>query len=157
MPCQKQISLTVNRTNITASVEPRVTLAEFLRGHLQLTGTKVGCNRGECGSCTVIVDGEAVYSCSMLAVEAAGRNVITVEGLAKNGRLHALQEAFIEHDAFQCGYCTPGMLMSLVALLDHCARPSEEQIRKAIDGNACRCGCFPNIVQAAIACFRGAS
>lgn len=151
---RKLLTLTVNGKKITAEVDPRITLAEFLREELDLIGTKVGCNRGECGSCTVVVNGQAVYSCSMLAVEAAGTNVLTIEGLAKNGELHPLQEAFIEHDALQCGYCTPGMLMSLTALLINNTQPTEQDIRIAIDGNACRCGCFPNIIRATIAAAR---
>lgn len=148
---RKRLTLTVNGRTVTADVDPRMTLAEYLREKLGLTGTKVGCNRGECGSCTVIVNGAAVYSCSMLAVEAAGARVTTVEGLATNGELHPLQQAFLEHDALQCGYCTPGMLMSLVALLEHKRRLTESDVRTAIDGNACRCGCFPNIVKASLA------
>ena len=147
---RKRLSLTVNGKKVTAEIDPRMTLAEFLREELDLTGTKVGCNRGECGSCTVVLNSQAVYSCSMLAVEAAGKNVLTVEGLSENGKLHPLQEAFIEHDALQCGYCTPGMLMSLTALLMKNNHPNEEEIRMAIAGNACRCGCFPNIIKATL-------
>jgi xanthine dehydrogenase YagT iron-sulfur-binding subunit len=149
--------LTVNGRKIDADIDPCLTLAEFLREQLGLLGTKVGCNRGECGSCTVVLEGEAVYSCSMLAVEAAGKSVLTVEGLMQNGRLHPLQEAFIEHDALQCGYCTPGMLMSLAALLERRPRPTEDEVRNAIDGNACRCGCFPNILRATLAASRKAA
>jgi len=151
---RKRLTLTVNGKNVTAEVDPRMTLAEFLREELDLIGTKVGCNRGECGSCTVVLNGRAVYSCSMLAVEAGGKNVLTVEGLAENGELHPLQEAFIEHDALQCGYCTPGMLMSLTALLMENTQPTEEDIRTAVAGNACRCGCFPNIIRATMAAAR---
>ena len=151
------LALTVNGRKVAADIDPCLTLAEFLREELGLMGTKVGCNRGECGSCTVVVEGEAIYSCSTLAVEAAGKSVLTVEGLMQNGRLHPLQEAFIEHDALQCGYCTPGMLMSLVALLERRPRPSEDEIRNAIDGNACRCGCFPNILRATLAASRKAA
>jgi aerobic-type carbon monoxide dehydrogenase small subunit (CoxS/CutS family) len=151
---RKHLTLTVNGRQVSVDVDGRSTLAELLRERLGLTGTKVGCNRGECGSCTVVMDGEAVYSCSVLAVAAEGRRVLTVEGLAADGKLHPLQEAFLEHDALQCGYCTPGMLMSLIALLQHKAQPTEADIRGAIDGNACRCGCFPNIVQATLAASR---
>jgi len=151
------LALTVNGRKVAADIDPCLTLAEFLREELGLMGTKVGCNRGECGSCTVVVEGEAIYSCSTLAVEAAGKSVLTVEGLMQNGRLHPLQEAFIEHDALQCGYCTPGMLMSLVALLERRPRPTEDEIRNAIDGNACRCGCFPNILRATLAASRKAA
>jgi xanthine dehydrogenase YagT iron-sulfur-binding subunit len=156
MDSTRRISLAVNGRQVIVEVAPRWTLAELLREKLGLTGTKVGCNRGECGSCTVLVDGAAVYSCSLLAVEAAGRHVLTVEGLAADGQLHPLQRAFLEHDALQCGYCTPGMLMSLVALLNRKPHPSEADIRAAIDGNACRCGCFPNIVKATLAASKGA-
>ena len=148
---KKEISLTVNGKNVKAQIDCRVTLAEFLREELGLTGTKVGCNRGECGSCTVIMEGEAVYSCTVLAVEAAGKNIVTIEGLTgREGRLHPLQEAFIEEDALQCGYCTPGMIMSIIALLDRNPHPTEGDVRNAIDGNLCRCGCFPNIVKATL-------
>ena len=151
------LALTVNGRKVAADIDPCLTLAEFLREELGLLGTKVGCNRGECGSCTVVLEGEAIYSCSTLAVEAAGKSVLTVEGLRQDGRLHPLQEAFIEHDALQCGYCTPGMLMSLVALLERRPRPSEDEVRNAIDGNACRCGCFPNILRATLAASRKAA
>jgi aerobic-type carbon monoxide dehydrogenase small subunit (CoxS/CutS family) len=127
-----------------------MTLAEFLREELDLTGTKVGCNRGECGSCTVVLDGMAVYSCTVLAVEAAGKEVITIEGLGSEKELHPLQQAFIEHDALQCGYCTPGMILSLEALLRKNPQPTSNNVRNAIDGNLCRCGCYPNIVEAAL-------
>jgi aerobic-type carbon monoxide dehydrogenase small subunit (CoxS/CutS family) len=147
---KKTITLNVNGKEVSGPVDPRMTLAEFLREELDLTGTKVGCNRGECGSCTVILDGAAVYSCSILAVEASGRKVLTIEGLAEGERLHPLQEAFVDQDALQCGYCTPGMVMSLKALLDRIPHPEEGEIRRAIDGNLCRCGCYPNIIQAVL-------
>jgi aerobic-type carbon monoxide dehydrogenase small subunit (CoxS/CutS family) len=147
---KKHIALTVNGRTVEAEVEQHMTLAEFLREELDLTGTKVGCNRGECGSCTVIMDGMAIYSCTTLAVEAAGRDVLTIEGLPEDGRLHPLQEAFIENDALQCGYCTPGMILSVKALLDKTPRPTEEDVRTAIDGNLCRCGSIPNILKAAL-------
>lgn len=144
---RKHVALTVNGRKIEAEVHHHMTLAEFLREEMDLTGTKVGCNRGECGSCTVIMDGMAVYSCTVLAIEAAGRDVLTIEGLAE-GRLHPLQEAFIEHDALQCGYCTPGMILSVKALLDKNPRPADKDIRTAIDGNLCRCGSIPNVLKA---------
>ena len=147
---KKHIALFVNGEKVEADIESRITLAEFLREELRLTGTKVGCNRAECGSCTVILDGEPVYSCSTLAVEAAGTEILTIEGLANNANLHPLQDAFIEHDALQCGYCTPGMLMALKALLDKNPRPQESDIREAIDGNFCRCGSYPNIISATL-------
>jgi carbon-monoxide dehydrogenase small subunit len=131
-----------------------MTLAEFLREELDLTGTKVGCNRGECGSCTVILDGDPVLSCAVLGVEASGKKVLTIEGLAPEGKLHPIQEAFVEQDALQCGYCTPGMIMSIKALLDRNPNPTEEDIRKSIDGNLCRCGSYPNIIKATMEASR---
>jgi aerobic-type carbon monoxide dehydrogenase small subunit (CoxS/CutS family) len=147
---RKRIVLTVNGKKVERDIDSRMTLAEFLREELDLTGTKVGCNRGECGSCTVIMDGNPVLSCTVLGVEAAGREVLTIEGLADVGRLHPIQEAFIEHDALQCGYCSPGMIMSVKALLDRNPNPIEDDVRKAIDGNFCRCGSYPNIINATI-------
>ena len=146
---KERISLWVNGKKAEGLVDSRMTLAEFLREELRLTGTKVGCNRGECGSCTVLLNGNAVYSCTILAVEAEGAKVETIEGLAAGGKLHPLQEAFIEHDALQCGYCTPGMVLSIKALLDKNPQPTAEDVRTAIDGNLCRCGCYPNIIKAA--------
>lgn len=148
---EKNIALTVNGKKVEADVDCRVTLAEFLREELGLTGTKVGCNRGECGSCTVILDGDPVYSCTVLAVETSGREIQTIEGLGGEEKLHPLQEAFIEYDALQCGYCTPGMIMSVKALLDRNPHPTEDDIRGAIDGNLCRCGSYPNIIKATLA------
>ena len=147
---RKHIVLTVNGEKVEADIDHRTTLAEFLREELDLTGTKVGCNRGECGSCTVIINGMAVYSCTMLAIEAAGKEVLTIEGLSDKGKLHPLQEAFIDHDALQCGYCTPGMILSVKALLDKNPRPTELHVRTAIDGNLCRCGSIPNIIEATL-------
>jgi aerobic-type carbon monoxide dehydrogenase small subunit (CoxS/CutS family) len=138
---KKHIALWVNGEKVEADVESRITLAEFLRER---------CNRAECGSCTVILDGEPVYSCSMLAVEAGGTEILTIEGLENNTKLHPLQEAFIEHDALQCGYCTPGMLMALKALLDKNPHPAEGEIKDAIDGNFCRCGSYSNIINATL-------
>jgi aerobic-type carbon monoxide dehydrogenase small subunit (CoxS/CutS family) len=147
---KKHLALTVNGTNVEADIDSRMTLAEFLREELDLTGTKVGCNRGECGSCTVILDGMAVYSCTVLAVEAAGKTVLTIEGLGSEKELHPLQQAFIEHDALQCGYCTPGMILSLEALLQKNPKPTSDEVRCAIDGNLCRCGSYPNIIKATL-------
>ncbi len=149
-PGKKKITLFVNDKRVEAEIDQYMTLAEFLREELDLTGTKTGCNRGECGSCTVIMDGVAVYSCTTLAVEAAGKHVLTIEGISDNGKLHPLQEAFIEHDALQCGYCTPGMILSLKALLDKNPHPTEREVRTAIDGNLCRCGSTPNIIAATL-------
>ena len=147
---KKHVALIVNGKHVEADIDSRMTLAEFLREELGLTGTKVGCNRGECGSCTVILDGNAVYSCTLLAVEGAGKEVVTIEGLGSGKELHPLQQAFIEHDALQCGYCTPGMILSLEALLRKNPRPTSDEVRAAIDGNLCRCGSYPNIIAATL-------
>ena len=147
----RRVSLTVNGQPRVVEVLARRTLAEALREDLGLTGTKIGCNRAECGSCTVVLDGRAVFACSILAVEAAGRSVETVEGLGAPGHLHPLQAAFIQHDAVQCGICIPGMLMSLKALLDATLTPTEADVREAVGGNLCRCGTYPNTVKATLA------
>jgi aerobic-type carbon monoxide dehydrogenase small subunit (CoxS/CutS family) len=147
---KKQVRLTVNGRPFDKVVDARLTLAEFLREEMGLTGTKVGCNRGECGSCTVILNGMPVYSCSVLAVEATGGEVLTIEGLAIGGKLHPIQESFIAHDGLQCGYCTPGMILSVKALLDRNPHPDEAEIKNAIDGNFCRCGSYPNIINATL-------
>jgi aerobic-type carbon monoxide dehydrogenase small subunit (CoxS/CutS family) len=145
------IKLIVNGTEHRVEVEDRWTLVEVLRDHLGLTGTKIGCDRGECGACTVLLDGKPVYSCSQLAVWADSRAVQTVEGLARNGHLHPLQEAFIEHDGPQCGYCTSGQLMSAKALLDHNPHPTEDEIRHAMTGNICRCSNYNRYVESVLA------
>jgi len=145
------IKLTVNGTEHRAEVEDRWTLVEVLRDHLGLTGTKIGCDRGECGACTVLLDGKPVYSCSQLAVWADGRAVQTVEGLAPNEHLHPLQEAFIEHDGPQCGYCTSGQLMSAKALLDHNPHPTADEVRHALTGNICRCSNYNRYVESVLA------
>ena len=151
----RRVSLIVNGQARQVEILPRRTLAELLREDLGLTGTKIGCNRAECGSCTVVLDGRAVFACSVLAVEAAGRAVQTVEGLAGPDGLHPLQSAFIEHDAVQCGACIPGILMSLKALLDERrSEVSEQDIREAVGGNLCRCGTYPNTVKATLAAAR---
>jgi carbon-monoxide dehydrogenase small subunit len=148
---RKRIALNVNGKKVEVEVDSRMTLAELLREELDLTGTKVGCNRAECGSCTVLLDGNPVYSCTVLAAEVGGKEVLTIEGLTKEeGRLHPLQEAFVEEDALQCGYCTPGMILSVKALLDRNPHPTEADIRRAIDGNLCRCGSYPNIIKATL-------
>jgi len=146
-----RVTLTVNGTARTLDVEDRWTLAETLRDHLGLTGTKLGCERGECGACTVLVDGVPTYSCSTLAVWADGRSVRTVEGLAPEGEVSALQRAFIEHNAPQCGFCTPGQLMAATALLERMPRPTPEQVRAALVGNLCRCSNYNAIVEAVVA------
>ncbi len=145
------IRLMVNGTEHRAEVEDRWTLVELLRDHLALTGTKIGCDRGECGACTVLLDGKPVYSCSQLAVWANGRTVQTVEGLARNEHLHPLQEAFIEHDGPQCGYCTSGQLMSAKALLDRNPHPTADEVRAAMTGNICRCSNYNRYVESVLA------
>jgi carbon-monoxide dehydrogenase small subunit len=138
----------VNGRPVTAEIDPRQTLLDVLRETLGLTGTKRGCEVGECGACTVLLDGVAVNSCLVLAAQVEGRRITTVEGLAAGGTLAPLQEAFLEHDAVHCGFCTPGMLMSAQDLLDHHPSPSERDIRVAISGNLCRCTGYVQIVEA---------
>jgi aerobic-type carbon monoxide dehydrogenase small subunit (CoxS/CutS family) len=145
------IRVTVNGTLRRIDVEDRWTLAELLRDHLMLTGTKIGCDRGECGACTVLLDGKPVYSCSNLAVWADGRTVDTVEGLARGGKLDPLQQAFVDHDAPQCGFCTSGQLMSAKALLAANPHPTAENARAALTGNLCRCANYNRIVEAVVA------
>jgi len=145
------IKLTVNGVDHRLEVEDRWTLVELLRDHLELTGTKIGCDRGECGACTVLVDGTPLYSCSQLAVWMNGRSIQTVEGLAKSGKLDPLQEAFIEHDAPQCGYCTSGQLMIAKALLMKNAKPTRDEVRTAMTGNLCRCSNYNHYVEAVMA------
>nr|WP_245778017.1 (2Fe-2S)-binding protein [Lentzea xinjiangensis] len=143
-----EITLSVNGRRRAVSVETRVTLLDALRERLGLTGTKKGCDRGECGACTVLVDGERVKSCLTLAVMRQGSEITTVEGLADGDRLHPVQEAFIRHDAFQCGGCTPGQIMSAVACIEEGHTGSDEEIRQWMSGNLCRCACYQNIVAA---------
>lgn len=150
----KRIALVVNGERHELTVASRQTLAELLREDLRLTGTKVGCNRAECGSCTVLMGGRPVFACTVLSVEAAGQTVETVEGLEGPAGLHPLQAAFIQHDAVQCGICIPGMLMSVKALLDRTLTPEEADVREAIGGNLCRCGTYPNTVKATMAAAR---
>jgi len=143
-----QVSITVNGKARKANVEPRVLLAHFLRDQLNLTGTHIGCDTSQCGACTVLVDGRSVKSCTVFAVQADGSQVTTVEGLARDGRLHPLQEGFWEEHGLQCGYCTPGMIMSAVNLLNEHPQPTEQQIREGISGNFCRCTGYQHIVNA---------
>jgi xanthine dehydrogenase YagT iron-sulfur-binding subunit len=142
------VAVTVNRTDHRLQVDSRVTLLDALRDHLDLTGTKKGCDQGACGACTVLLDGKRVLSCLTLAAQCDGRAVTTIEGLAHGGRLAPMQAAFVRHDAFQCGFCTPGQIMSAIALLDEGRAGSDEQIREFMSGNICRCGAYPNIVAA---------
>ena len=147
----RSVSLEVNGEQIELEVPARRLLVHFIRDDLGLTGTHIGCDTGNCGACTVHLDGEAVKSCMMLAVQADGTKIATVEGLAADGELTVLQQAFNEHHALQCGYCTPGMLMSATALLAQNPHPSEEEVRVAIQGNICRCTGYVNIVEAVVA------
>ena len=142
------LKLTVNGRPVASEVEPQTLLVELLRGPLGLTGTHVGCDTSQCGACTVLLDGAAVKACSLLAVQAQGRSVTTVEGLAQDGALHPLQQAFVDCHGLQCGFCTPGMLMSAAALLQHNPAPSDDQIVDALEGNLCRCTGYVNIVSA---------
>ncbi len=145
------IRVTINGTEQRFEVEDRWTLNELLRDHMALTGSKIGCDRGECGACTVLLDGGPVYSCSTLAVWADGREVVTVEGLESNGAVSPLQQAFMDHNAPQCGFCTPGQLMTATALLDRNPRPTTEEVREAMVGNLCRCSNYNAIVEAVVA------
>jgi carbon-monoxide dehydrogenase small subunit len=151
-----QVRITVNGTEHTEEVEARTLLVSFVRERLGLTGTNVGCDTSSCGACTVHVDGEAVKSCTVLAVQADGRSVTTIEGLAgADGVLHPMQEAFRQHHGLQCGFCTPGMVMAAVSLLDEVPDPTERQVREGLEGNLCRCTGYHNIVKAVLACASG--
>ncbi len=141
------VSVTVNGVAREAEVEPRTLLVYFLRETLGLTGTNVGCDTSSCGACTVLVDGESVKSCTMLAVQADGREVMTIEGLATDGQLHPIQEAFHRNHGLQCGFCTPGMIMAAASYLEENPTPTEEQVREALEGNLCRCTGYHNIVK----------
>ncbi len=142
------VNLTVNGTRHMLDLDPRTSLLDLLREHLDLTGSKKGCDHGQCGACTVLLDGRRVVSCLTLAVMQDGANITTVEGLAKDGHLHPLQQAFIDHDAFQCGYCTPGQLCSGVALIAEGHAKTADEIRELMSGNICRCGAYTNILAA---------
>jgi xanthine dehydrogenase YagT iron-sulfur-binding subunit len=142
------VQIEVNGIQHELSIEPRVTLLDLLREQLHLTGTKKGCDYGQCGACTVHVDGKRVLSCLSLALMQHGKKITTIEGLSKGDTLHPMQEAFIKHDGFQCGYCTPGQIMSAIACVREGHANSEEEIRQYMSGNICRCGAYPNIVEA---------
>jgi aerobic-type carbon monoxide dehydrogenase small subunit (CoxS/CutS family) len=150
-PTKSTVNLKVNRKNYRVEVEHRSTLAEILRDELGLTGTKIGCDRGECGACTVIINGRNIYSCSQLAVWMDGKEIVTIEGLAQGDKLDPVQEAFIEHDGPQCGFCTSGQIMSGKALLLKNSKPTEAQARRALSGNLCRCGNYNREVAAVLA------
>jgi xanthine dehydrogenase YagT iron-sulfur-binding subunit len=139
------VSLTINGDTLPIDLEPRVSLLDALREHLGLTGSKKGCDQGTCGACTVWIDGRRVLACLTLAVAASGREIVTIEGLADGDELHPMQRAFIEHDAFQCGYCTPGQIMSAIKLIEEGNATTDEDIREYMSGNICRCATYPHI------------
>jgi carbon-monoxide dehydrogenase small subunit len=152
-----KIQVTVNGTLHTGDVEPRTLLVHWLREHLGLTATNVGCDTSSCGACTVHLDGEAVKSCTVLAVQADGSDVTTVEGLAVDGSMHPMQQAFMEHHGLQCGYCTPGMVMAAISLLRENPNPTEDDVRIGLEGNLCRCTGYHNIVRSVMAAAGGDS
>jgi carbon-monoxide dehydrogenase small subunit len=145
------VTLEVNGKAVTADVDPRTLLVDLLRRDLRLTGTHVGCDTSQCGACVVLLDGRSVKSCSVLAVQAEGAKVTTIEGLARDGRLHPVQEAFRAHHGLQCGFCTPGMILTAVALLEREPAPDEAAVRESLEGNICRCTGYQNIVRAVLA------
>ena len=147
-PERLSVDLTVNGTSHSVALDPRTTLLDLLREHLDLTGTKKGCDQGQCGACTVLIDGRRVNSCLTFAVMYDGAQITTIEGLASNGSLHPLQQAFIDHDAFQCGYCTSGQICSAAGLIAEGHAKTADEIRELMSGNICRCGAYPNIVAA---------
>ncbi len=154
VPVPITVEVTVNGRSHRHQVEPRLLLVHYLRDVLGLTGTNVGCDTSSCGSCTVHLDGDAVKSCTVLAVQADGGRVTTIEGLSAGGDLHPVQEAFHRHHGLQCGFCTPGMIMAAVALLEHHSRPQPDEVRRALKGNLCRCTGYHNIVEAVVAAGR---
>ena len=147
-PESVEIHLTVNGREYVVQADPRVSLLDALHEYIGLTGTKKGCDHGQCGACTVLIDGRRMLSCLTFAVMYQGKAITTIEGLAQDDRLHPLQAAFIEHDAFQCGYCTPGQIMSALGLLSEPCGASDDEVREAMSGNLCRCGAYPNIIDA---------
>ena len=150
-----QVSVTVNGTAHTNDVEPRLLLVHYIREVLGLTGTNIGCDTSSCGACTLFVNGESVKSCTMLAVQADGQDIQTIEGLAKGDQLHPMQQAFMENHGLQCGYCTPGMVMAAIGLLNENPNPTEREVRVGLEGNLCRCTGYHNIVKSVLACAHG--
>ncbi len=150
-----QISVTVNGTTHTSDVEPRTLLVHHIRENLELTGTNIGCDTSSCGACTIHLDGEAVKSCTILAVQADGHDITTIEGLAVNGVMHPMQQAFMDNHGLQCGYCTPGMVMASIGLLDENPNPTEAEVRLGLEGNLCRCTGYHNIVKSVLAAAAG--
>jgi carbon-monoxide dehydrogenase small subunit len=149
-----KVSITVNGTATESDVEPRTLLVHYLREHLELTGTNVGCDTSSCGACTVHLNGEAVKSCTILAVQADGTSVKTIEGMSTNGEMHPMQQAFMENHGLQCGYCTPGMVMAAVGLLNENPNPTEDEVRFGLEGNLCRCTGYHNIVKSVLAAVK---
>ncbi len=154
-PAPSPLSLSINGRTVTVQVDPATTLAELLRNHLGMTGTKIGCDRGACSACTVWLDGEVVASCMTLAFDARDRKVTTIEGLAKGEELHPVQRAFVENDAMQCGFCTPGMVMSCAALIERNPKCTLDDVKQAVSGHLCRCGTYPNVFKATLAAAQG--
>ncbi len=150
-----KISVTVNGTAYEHDVEPRTLLVHYVREHLGLTGTNIGCDTSSCGACSLHLDGEAVKSCTVLAVQADGAQITTIEGLAQGGEMHPMQQAFMQNHGLQCGFCTPGMVMAATSLLKENPHPTEEEVRLGLEGNLCRCTGYHNIVQAVLACAAG--
>ena len=146
-----KVNITVNGVSKESDVEPRTLLVHYLREHLQLTGTNIGCDTSSCGACTVHLDGEAVKSCTLLAAQADGSSVTTIEGISTNGEMHPMQKAFMENHGLQCGYCTPGMVMAAISLLKENPKPTEEDVRLGLEGNLCRCTGYHNIVKSVLA------
>ena len=150
-----ELALVVNGEPIRVNVSPYATLLDVLRDDLELTGTKLGCAEGECGACSVMLDGKVINSCLVLAVECAGSQILTIEGLKVNGELHPIQQAFVDHGAIQCGFCTPGMIMAVYALLERNPSPSETQIKRGLEGNLCRCTGYRKIIDAVMSLADG--
>lgn len=150
-----KVAITVNGQQTTATVEPRTLLVQYLRDHLNLTATNIGCDTSSCGACTVHLNGEAVKSCTILAAQADGENVTTVEGLANGNEMHPMQQAFMANHGLQCGYCTPGMVMAAISLVKDIPNPTEEDVRIGLEGNLCRCTGYHNIVQSVLAYAEG--
>lgn len=151
------VSMSVNGKPVTGDVDVRKLLVEFLRENLRLTGTHVGCDTSQCGACTVLLNGKSVKSCTMFAVQAEGADIVTIEGLAKGEKLHPVQQAFHDHHALQCGFCTPGMVISVIDLLNRIPSPTEQDVRWNLEGNLCRCTGYHNIVEAALAAAKTVS
>ena len=149
-----KISVTVNGEKRDSDIEPRTLLVQYIRENLELTGTNVGCDTSSCGACSVHMNGEAVKGCTVLAVQADGCDITTIEGLAKGGKMHPMQEAFVQNHGLQCGYCTPGMVMAAISLLKENPNPTEEDVRIGLEGNLCRCTGYHNIVQSVLACAK---